>query len=75
MREGKKRDLKRAFNEKAFREYLDMENPRGIEIFGSWYKDAKDLQKRSNATFRTLYNDWIELHEREGGYNSTGCYN
>ena len=66
--------MKRQFSEKAYRDELDAENPRGIESFGTWYKDAKDFQKRSNTTFRTMYNDWIEMHEREGGQNSTGAY-
>jgi hypothetical protein len=66
--------MKKQFSEKAFREYLDQTNPRGIEISEDWFKDAKDLQKHSNQTFRTIYNEWIETHERENGYNSTGCY-
>ncbi len=37
--------MKKQFSEKAFREYLDQTNPRGIEISEDWFKDAKDLQK------------------------------
>lgn len=66
--------MKRQFSEKAYREYLDELNPKGIQLDEAWYKDAKDLQTKSNTTFRTMYNDWIEMHEREGGYNSTGAY-
>lgn len=67
--------MKRQFSEKAYRDELDQQNPKGITIEnGDWYKDAKDLQKRSNTTFRAMYNDWIEMHEREGGQNSTGAY-
>ena len=66
--------MKRQFSEKAYRDELDQENPKGIQLEHTWYKDAKALQTRSNQTFRTMYNDWIESHEREGGYNSTGCY-
>ena len=66
--------MKRNFSETAYRQYLDLTYPKGIQLEHAWYKDAADLQKKSEATFRTMYNEWIEWHEREGGYNSTGCY-
>jgi len=66
--------LKREFSEKAFREYLDSDNPRGIERGENWYKDAKDYQKKHYTDFHMEYNDWIEMHERENGINSTRCY-
>lgn len=67
--------MKRQFSEKAFREYLDLENPRGIERDSKFFRDSKEYQKRDYTNFHMEYNDWIESNERENGYNSTGCYN
>jgi len=64
--------MKRGWTEKSFRVYLDLLNQRGIEIHGSWYKDAWDFQKRSNTTFRTMYNEWLDMAEKDGF--DTGCY-
>lgn len=64
--------MKRGWTEKSFRVYLDLLNPRGIEMEHSWYKDAWDFQKRSNTTFRTMYNEWIDSAEKDGF--DTGCY-
>ena len=65
--------MKRGFTQKSFRVYLDLLYERGIEIDGSWYKDAWDFQKKSNTTFRTAYNDWLDMNEKDG--INTGCYN
>ena len=65
--------MKKQFSEKAFRDYLDQSNPKGITLEnGDFFKDAKTYQKKSNTTFRSEYNDWIESNEREG--IKTGCY-
>lgn len=66
--------MKRQFSEKAFRDYLDSDNPKGIQRSSKWFKDAKEYQKKDYTNFHMEYNDWIEMHERENGYNSTGCY-
>ena len=63
---------KRTYSEKAFREYLDNIYPRGIEIHESFYRSAKELQTKSNATFRTMYNDWLDYLEKDG--IETGIY-
>ena len=64
--------MKKGFTEKAFREYLDQVNPKGIQSDHEWFKDAKDYQKKSNTTFRTEYNDWLDMNEKDG-FN-TGSY-
>lgn len=65
--------MKREFSQKAFREYLDGLHPKGILLEnGDWFKDAKEYQKKSNTTFRTEYNDWLDFYEKEG--YETGGY-
>jgi hypothetical protein len=64
--------MKRGFTEKAYRAYLDQENPKGIQFTYDWYKDAWDFQKKSYTTFRTMYNDWLDMNEKDG--ISTGNY-
>lgn len=64
---------KRAYSEKAFREHLDSIYPRGIELDnGDFYRSALEFQKKSNTTFRTWYNDWLDKLEKEG--IETGVY-
>ena len=64
--------MKRGFTEKAYRVYLDQLNPKGIQFTYDWYKDAWDFQKKSYTTFRTMYNDWLDMNEKDG--ISTGSY-
>ena len=64
--------MKRGFTEKAYRAYLDQENPKGIQFTYDWYKDAWDFQKKSYTTFRTMYNDWLDMNEKDGF--DTGSY-
>ena len=64
--------MKRGFTEKAYRAYLDQENPKGIQFTYDWYKDAWDFQKKSYTTFRTMYNEWLDMNEKDGF--DTGSY-
>ena len=60
--------MKRGFTEKAFRIYLDQLNPKGIQLKheDDWFKDAWDFQKKSNTTYRTMYNEWLDMNEKDG---------
>lgn len=65
--------VKRQYSEKAFRDYLDTIFSKGITLDnGDWFKDAKTYQKKSNTTFRTDYNFWLDSLEKDG--IKTGIY-
>ena len=64
---------KRAYSEKAYRDWLDTAYPRGITLDnGDFYRSALEFQKKSNTTFRTWYNDWLDMLEKDG--IETGSY-
>jgi len=63
---------KRAYSEKAFRDYLDNLYPRGITIGESFYRSAKEYEQKDNPSFRQDYNFWLDGLEKDG--IDTGVY-
>ena len=56
------------YSEDGYKQFLDsMLDDRGqLEVYGSYYNGADDLEQRDNVAFRTGYNDWIDGLQKDG---------